>query len=163
MSLTIHPVSVCPSTPTYLTFHPSLLCPRPASAGGAAQGEAARPAQAHRHRAEEAARDGRGDSTRTPSLPARRHQQDGTRPQVQHLRQARRRRRRESSTHSRVDSANFVIEAFCSTVYLCIRIATPLAFFAMHSWEIVALSPAGNHVRHFVSSQDDTFAGLLGC
>ena len=40
---------------------------------------------------------------------------------------------------------------------LFIRIATPLAFFAMYSWEIVALTTSGNHV-----SQDDTVAVLLG-
>ena len=45
---------------------------------------------------------------------------------------------------------------------LFIRIATPLAFFAMHSWEIVALTTSDNRVRHIVSSQDDAVAGLLG-
>ena len=37
-----------------------------------------------------------------------------------------------------------------------------LAFFAMHSWEIVALTTSGNRVRHIVSSQYYTVAGLLG-
>ena len=45
---------------------------------------------------------------------------------------------------------------------LFIRIGTPLAFFAVHSWEIVALTTSGNRVRHIVSSQDDAVAGLLG-
>ena len=45
---------------------------------------------------------------------------------------------------------------------LFIRIATPLAFFAVHSWEIVALTTSGNRVRHIVSSQDDAVAGLIG-
>ena len=43
-----------------------------------------------------------------------------------------------------------------------IRIATPLAVFVMHSWEIVALPPSGNRVRHILSSQHDAIAGLLG-
>ena len=37
-----------------------------------------------------------------------------------------------------------------------------MEFFAMHSWEIVALTTSGNRVRHIVSSQDDAGAGLLG-
>ena len=45
---------------------------------------------------------------------------------------------------------------------LFIRIVTPLAVFAMHSWEIVALTTSDNRVRHIVSSQDDAVAGLLG-
>ena len=49
---------------------------------------------------------------------------------------------------------------WCILLYIVfIRIATPLAFFAMHSWEIVALKTSGNHVRHIVSSQDDAVAG----
>ena len=32
---------------------------------------------------------------------------------------------------------------------------------AMHSWEIVGLPTSGNHVRHFVPSQDDAFAELM--
>ena len=54
-----------------------------------------------------------------------------------------------------------IIEAFL-LYCLFIRIATPLSFFAMHSWEIVALTTSGNRVRHIVSSQDDAVAGLLG-
>ena len=53
-------------------------------------------------------------------------------------------------------------EAFCSTCSSFIRIATPLAFFAMRFWQIVVLTPSGNCVRHIVSSQDDVVAGLLG-
>ena len=45
---------------------------------------------------------------------------------------------------------------------LFIRTATPLAFSAMLSWEIVALTTSGNRARHIVSSQDDAVAGLLG-
>ena len=54
-----------------------------------------------------------------------------------------------------------IIEAF-SLNGLFISIATPLAFVAMHSWEIVALMTSGNRLRHIVSSQDDAVAGLLG-
>ena len=46
---------------------------------------------------------------------------------------------------------------------LFIRIATARAIFAMDFWEIVALTTSGNRIRHIVSSQNDTVAGLLGC
>ena len=42
-----------------------------------------------------------------------------------------------------------------------IHIAMQLPFFSMYSWEIVALTTSGNRVRHIVSSQDDSVAGLL--
>ena len=48
------------------------------------------------------------------------------------------------------------IGAVCSS--LVIRIATPLAFFAMHSRENVALAASDKRIRQIVSSQDDAVA-----